>query len=61
MNRTVLFVAGVAGVVALAAARSRLRMPPPEPPAYHPPRTGTGWCPAPPAEYDVDGRGRWLS
>ena len=31
MNRTVLFVAGVAGVVALAAARSWLRMPPPEP------------------------------
>ena len=58
MNRTVLFAAGVAGVVALAAARSWLRMPPPEPPAYHAPRTGAGWCPA---EYDVDGRGRWLS
>lgn len=56
MNRTVLFMTGVAVVIAVAAARSWLRLPPAEPEPYHPPR-GAGWCPAPPEQYDV---GRWM-
>lgn len=67
MNRLLVFVALVGATIAVAAARSLLRMPPPEPrrpdsrtsmPRVVPDPPRAGWCPAPPAEYDMPGR--WM-